>query len=300
MNKAFPKYRREVLQRFKDVKKDERYASAIAYKNHAEKCEELLLSQHYYSFILPTNAEIVKHTTPANIKFEDLNLPFDNCVLEYQISADYYKEKSKDPKYEHPDATVLIVSKDEHSIALLPIWHMKNKHTNTSVWLPAMYGIALTPESYIKVHGDTGRVEIKNPYIVIASREVKARIDAIPPETIIEEVSDELRAVAHFAMLCGCDNVNAKKIHKADTKLVKKAAKHGGIPHNDYWVLDVYMNDDHESSGSGEGGSHSSPRFHVRRGHIRRYQTGKTTWVRQCVVGTPELGVINKDYRVVA
>lgn len=273
----------------------------VGYKAHMERCEKILLSQHYYSFILPTNAEIVKHTTPVDINFEDLNLPFDKCILEYSISKDYYKEPSKDEyAHEYPDATVLIVSKNEGGILLLPIWHIKNKHTNIAQWVPCMYGILLRSDSYIKVYGDDGTVQVKNPHIIVASGEMGKEIHHVPQQNLIEELVDELRAVAHFAMLCGCDNVKAKKIHTADAKLVKKAAKHGGIPHNDYWVLDVYMNDEHESSGSGEGGSHSSPRFHVRRGHIRRYQTGKTTWVRQCVVGTPELGVINKDYRVVA
>lgn len=43
--------------------------------------------------------------------------------------------------------------------------------------------------------------------------------------------------------------------------------------------------------------THSSPRSHLRRGHIRRLKH-KNVWVRSCVVGRKEKGVIDKDYAV--
>ncbi len=46
------------------------------------------------------------------------------------------------------------------------------------------------------------------------------------------------------------------------------------------------------------GGTHASPRVHLRRGHIRKLPTGDTTWVQSCVVGNKEHGIVHKDYRV--
>lgn len=46
------------------------------------------------------------------------------------------------------------------------------------------------------------------------------------------------------------------------------------------------------------GGSHAPPRFHVRRAHIRTLPSGKLTFVRQCLVGKPESGVVDKHYKV--
>ena len=46
------------------------------------------------------------------------------------------------------------------------------------------------------------------------------------------------------------------------------------------------------------GGSHASPRFHVRRAHIRKLPTGVLTFVRQCFVGDRERGVVQKHYEV--
>ena len=45
-----------------------------------------------------------------------------------------------------------------------------------------------------------------------------------------------------------------------------------------------------------------SPRTHLRRGHYRRYKSGKLTWVHSCIVNTKvehTLGRISKDYEVV-
>ena len=47
-----------------------------------------------------------------------------------------------------------------------------------------------------------------------------------------------------------------------------------------------------------QGGTHASPRQHIRRGHYRHYKSGKTAWVRDCIVGSLEKGFVHKDYRV--
>lgn len=45
------------------------------------------------------------------------------------------------------------------------------------------------------------------------------------------------------------------------------------------------------------GGTHASPRLHERRGHWRNLSDGRKVWVRDCLVGNPDLGVVEKDYR---
>ncbi len=59
---------------------------------------------------------------------------------------------------------------------------------------------------------------------------------------------------------------------------------------------------DHVGGGSATatGGSHASPRFHVRRAHIRKLPTGVLTFVRQCFVGDRERGLVDKHYEVAA
>jgi hypothetical protein len=45
-----------------------------------------------------------------------------------------------------------------------------------------------------------------------------------------------------------------------------------------------------------QGGSHASPRWHVRRGHWRQLADGRRVFVRACEVGDPERGGVVKDY----
>lgn len=47
-----------------------------------------------------------------------------------------------------------------------------------------------------------------------------------------------------------------------------------------------------------QGGTHASPRWHLRRGHFRKLPNGKITFVRQHEVGSKEHGVVIKDYAI--
>lgn len=49
-----------------------------------------------------------------------------------------------------------------------------------------------------------------------------------------------------------------------------------------------------------QGGTHASPRWHIRRGHWRQLADGRRVFVRQCEVGDPTIGGVVKDYAVEA
>jgi hypothetical protein len=46
------------------------------------------------------------------------------------------------------------------------------------------------------------------------------------------------------------------------------------------------------------GGTHASPRWHVRRGHWRTLSNGQRVFVRECEVGDQARGGVVKDYRI--
>ncbi len=46
------------------------------------------------------------------------------------------------------------------------------------------------------------------------------------------------------------------------------------------------------------GGTHASPRWHIRRGHWRTLNNGQRVFVRECAVGDPARGGVVKDYRI--
>lgn len=50
------------------------------------------------------------------------------------------------------------------------------------------------------------------------------------------------------------------------------------------------------TSAATHGGTHASPAWHIRRGHMRRLKDGRQVFVRSCEVGSKERGVVLKDY----
>lgn len=100
--------------------------------------------------------------------------------------------------------------------------------------------------------------------------------------------------LSYFLMALNCTNVSRVK-HDAPKFLNAERKKKGKQPIFSYWTLHL----PNDSGDSNElGGTHASPRVHLRRGHIRQYAPGKHTWVQACVVGSKELGIVTKDYRV--
>ena len=77
----------------------------------------------------------------------------------------------------------------------------------------------------------------------------------------------------------------------------KRAAKGQGPILFDWHTVKV---EPAQSKGSYKGGTHASPRLHDRRGHWRKYPSGKVGWVKPCKVGDASRGVVFKDYEVMS
>lgn len=86
----------------------------------------------------------------------------------------------------------------------------------------------------------------------------------------------------------------------AETKINKARAKNGKPPLSvEHRVLTINKAAVRAAVAvSDPEHTHSQKRLHWRRGHWRTYSTGDKTWVRRCLAGNPELGVIHKDYRL--
>lgn len=84
---------------------------------------------------------------------------------------------------------------------------------------------------------------------------------------------------------------------QAAAALNKARAKSGKIPISDYHV--VYLRAQHERVDADDSGIGSRKRLHFRRGHYRHFADGKRkTWIRWTLAGDPNLGFIEKRYRL--
>lgn len=108
----------------------------------------------------------------------------------------------------------------------------------------------------------------------------------------IHVISSFAHVFMQFIKILNCSNVEL--VDNIPSKLKQSRVKKGKMPLFEYKTVHIKQNTKRNMN-KGEG-KHASPRVHLRRGHIRTLQSGKTTWVQSCVVGSKESGVIHKDY----
>lgn len=90
-----------------------------------------------------------------------------------------------------------------------------------------------------------------------------------------------------------CSNVY---IERSDPKSGPK--KKGALPFDSYHILTIRRPS--ETGRLGMAQPHRSPREHLRRGHIRRYENGIRIWINATVVNAGVGGKVSKDYRMAA
>ena len=100
-------------------------------------------------------------------------------------------------------------------------------------------------------------------------------------------------ATLSFLKLVNCRNV-AIGSEPVPEKLRRARMKRGQCAGFTRHVLDLRTDSLNASAAS--GGTHASPRLHLRRGHIRRLRKGNI-WIQQMLVGRPH-GFVDKSYRV--
>lgn len=130
------------------------------------------------------------------------------------------------------------------------------------------------------------------------------RITTIPGERISSEfkiryMNGSLKLASQTSVglaLRGCSVMNCcnvTKIEKNPSAIAKQRARKKNVQLFSTWTLHIKNT---RTEYPDKGGTHASPRVHLRRGHIRQYAPGKTTWVQPCIVRGKSAGIVNKDY----
>lgn len=95
-----------------------------------------------------------------------------------------------------------------------------------------------------------------------------------------------------------CSNVHLQRNDVADLAR-RKISNSGNLPQFSYHTIHIKLNKESTERG-GCANKHASPRLHLRRGHIRRLQSGVKVWVSSCLVGDKNKGLVTSDYKVAA
>jgi hypothetical protein len=113
---------------------------------------------------------------------------------------------------------------------------------------------------------------------------------------IMLDSRDETMMLIQACSVINCANVGTATVEPAVASNKKRLAS-GKQPFFTYKVLQL-TGEGKAGAASAAGGTHSSPRMHLRRGHLRRLQS-KVIWVRPTMVGaSAEAGFVVKDYAV--
>lgn len=101
--------------------------------------------------------------------------------------------------------------------------------------------------------------------------------------------------LAAYLSALNCCNIQRIKT-TPDEKLQRARSKRGKKPLFEFWTLEIDL-ERSEKEDCDWGGTHASPRFHLRRGHARQHKKGHWCWVRACAVGNNQSGgIVHKEY----
>lgn len=240
---------------------------------------DMLTSAH--KFTLPDYGVI----TDAGVKewwFDRIRLPFPVVALEFDAPPKLPEARVRGDK-----RVVLAWEKDgpagEPVVSVLPLaWSSKSQR-----WIPYLAFIELPCESRneyaaaLVPFGEPGRLAMEK----YSDKDAK--------QIFLKESAMEIAAVADFCAAMACTNVSTDIIRP---NREARAARPASTLF-DYHVLMIRAGAEHQTS-EDKGGTHASPRTHLRRGHIRRLAWGPRVWVNSCVVNPSAIGTVNKDYRV--
>lgn len=265
------------------------------YKEDAKLCRNFTkFIEHAVHFTLPDSG-LILNDQYKGIKGQFIRLPYPIITLEYFVPPD-------NPRHILGGDRIgkrLIVAAEEitKEIQYIRIFLCGFVGSNNS-WMLMPMGF------FVNCNWDKfpdGEKQIDGNYMRIRGGTFNVLPDAIKSmpakmvDACTEQTAYEASLVLEFIEALSCTNIEATTFQEANPKNAKRI-KQGKLPMYETKVLTLKMTRS-ESQGSGLGGSHASPRQHLRRGHIRRLPSGNI-WVNSCVVGSSGKGIIDKTYQI--
>ncbi|PZR78056.1 MAG: hypothetical protein DI537_42540 [Stutzerimonas stutzeri] len=129
----------------------------------------------------------------------------------------------------------------------------------------------------------------REPYAAIAIERGAAGLVDI----LSADLMDEVNAYRDMCIALACKNVSTRKV-SAPAAINRKRIKSGKVPLSDFHVLEIEGADGLPGVAAGSG---TSPRSHLRRGHVRRLGPDRITWVNATIVSGWG-GFVDKQYGV--
>ena len=260
--KSLPTYFKRLFER----KEESKHASVTAglYQYVGE------LSEKAVRFILPDGGEILEDNEFKAI----LRLPFPVIALEY-----FENESASEGLYESTKRMVIafeVPDGDGFYISIMPVSWIDV----SEMWQPF-------PPISLRTGAQGSDLRITTG--------TNWGLKCHHPNHYADYVFDmgdymnEALALFSFLNALACSNITTEKVPRKGP-----LNPSGMIPFDEYHVLTLPSQQ--RGEGSDKGGSHRSPREHMRRGHIRRLTDSRRIWVNATIVNCGIGAKINKHY----
>jgi hypothetical protein len=209
-----------------------------------------------------------------------INLPYETIVLELRRT-----QRDRIAR----GIIILVETVEENSIRISAIAEASNGYWTVNTI------VTILPKSNISVS------MLDNLNNVIIAPEYNRRLvpDLVALERDIQKLS--VRIVLELVEALSCSNVYIDTL-SVSTKFNKQRASQGKLPLYEYKILTIDAPTEHSSNRVPLGGTHRSPRQHLRRGHVRIYNRGTPSeykvWVNSMVINRKNPSKIEKMYDV--
>lgn len=262
-------------------------------------------------FVLPDGGRVVDDYRGVARLFHDLRLPFPVVALEYRstgVVADHETPSSK---------RIALVWDGRHAVPSLlqargaavpgaPCLYVQSISymDDYGLWAPVMATahVDLTLAPVVPQEGDVSPLEMelvrhrlrpgfeKTPAFPIRFLpHMPAVVQQLGGEEAADAIfradsADEISAALAFAAVSSCANVRMQAV-PAPGPLNAKREKGGKVPFFETRVLEIEQDGFVVRAGeaAGRGGTHASPRAHLRRGHIR-HVGDRNVWINATTV----------------
>jgi len=265
-------------------------------------------------FILPTGGLLFDDT--KSWMLQNIHPPFDRCAFEFDLPDGVFSNTDQTYPPSSPDGNghrvrkvVLLSVRGHETTTLFPIFHSNGTWTN-GVFFPVIHDketrlvrLEDVPEGAKFINDgrhDMTLPEVRKRSFVAFDLRFATIRGAVDKMGLDTEEKLYQRGLLNtqvflfvFAQACAaleCTNVGTEVL-RPNREAVKARAP---LDSYEYHILTIEPNEERTPSQE-RGGTHASPRTHLRRGHIRHLSSGKKVWVNSCLVN-PGHGMIEKDY----
>jgi hypothetical protein len=278
-------------------------------------------------FALPDGGKILDDNKKG-IKGEKIRLPFNKITVEYYVpqrsDAEYIGEGT------HKSSKRLIVARELHQ-KQIEVEFKRFKHLisdpedvwivvtaasyidDLGLWLPESFGWIL-PSDWDQTSGEVGfdmRNDADKDYIKLSGLPISVCKNMLDQafkgqeneqaryKAALRDIGSELLALLELCEALSCSNIKHEVMEYYDAKMNQRRINDGKVPL--YETRTLWLDAPGtivKGNNDGLGGTHRSPRQHLRRGHIRRLQNDKKVWVNSAIVGAKNGGVICSNYAI--